>query len=103
GSSTSFCFNREPAHSHLPTFPTRRSSDLHHGAGRGDPRGPQHERERGLREFEGRDYGEGGHPRTMGPYHHPWSHKDPLSGGDHLDRKSTRLNSSHVKISYAVI
>src|SRR5690606_42070617 len=26
----------------------------------------------------------------------------PLAGADTLDRKSTRLNSSHVKISYAV-
>src|SRR5690554_7630819 len=25
-----------------------------------------------------------------------------ISAGDHLDRKSTRLNSSHVRISYAV-
>src|SRR5690606_41783832 len=29
-------------------------------------------------------------------------HRHPLEPEAHLDRKSTRLNSSHVKISYAV-
>src|SRR5690606_41355048 len=38
----------------------------------------------------------GGHPLAMGPDH--CSRRSQLVG----DRKSTRLNSSHVKISYAV-
>src|SRR5690606_17157708 len=29
-------------------------------------------------------------------------HTDRVDGSEHIDRKSTRLNSSHVKISYAV-
>src|SRR5690606_41150135 len=44
--------------------------------------------------------GRGGRPR---PVHRPTAgdHPDP-AGDDGEDRKSTRLNSSHVKISYAV-
>src|SRR5690606_40220027 len=53
----------------LPSFPTRRSSDLRR------PRTPA--------------------PPEFGPRRHQVG---PNSG----DRKSTRLNSSHVKISYAV-
>src|SRR5690606_41328486 len=56
------------------------------------------------------------HPRAgRNPPHHPRVHAQvglggwhrlpqqwPLSRGDRQDRKSTRLNSSHVKTSYAV-
>src|SRR3712207_7063736 len=31
-----------------------------------------------------------------------WRDRPVLSAGDHQDRKSTRLNSSHANISYAV-
>src|SRR5947209_13244613 len=63
---------------HLYTFPTRRSSDLRHLA--------QRYREDGR----GGQFPRVGCPAVRGP------------PGDHLDRKSTRLNSSHVNISYAV-
>src|SRR5690606_40334122 len=33
---------------------------------------------------------------------HAFAHQREAATGDHGDRKSTRLNSSHVKISYAV-
>src|SRR5690606_40539354 len=89
-------FSRSGAHRALPSFPTRRSSDL---AGALDL------------------LGSGGRGRP-GPVHlvgaaashiqiHPGSgervgeRSEPLPLPD-LDRKSTRLNSSHVKISYAV-
>src|SRR5207253_8632983 len=74
-------------HPDLPSFPTRRSSDLDHprsrwqagGNGRADPRHRVAE------------------PRQRG---------GPLRRHPHdarrRDRKSTRLNSSHVAISYAV-
>src|SRR5690606_23312406 len=38
--------------------------------------------------------------RRRPPTHHPWLMQYPRPSS--LDRKSTRLNSSHVKISYAV-
>src|SRR5690606_41916817 len=39
-------------------------------------------------------------PQLLG--HRARSHGEPLPGGGGRDRKSTRLNSSHVKNSYAV-
>src|SRR5699024_8138107 len=41
-----------------------------------------------------------GHDSVMDPWYH-YGRADPLDSA-HLDRKSTRLNSSHVSISYAV-
>src|SRR3989442_7545834 len=38
----------------------------------------------------------------MGTRHAPVLQRAVLEAGGHLDRKSTRLNSSHVRISYAV-
>src|SRR5690606_41980202 len=87
------------AHRALPSFPTRRSSDLHqpgHGRPRRGAGAALAEGQRGLvageapqeevrRRFEGVE--EQGRP-------------EPGHGAE--DRKSTRLNSSHVKISYAV-
>src|SRR5262245_65986396 len=67
-------FPPSPVHQHLHSFPTRRSSDLH---ARAAP-----------------------HPGNSGIV--------PRSGREHQltrereDRKSTRLNSSHLGISYAV-
>src|SRR5690606_42056632 len=83
-----FFFSCYGHHRDLHSFPTRRSSDLrrkrrgHLRAGGGLDRaahgggGPQHLAAGRLRNF--------------------------ASAGHSQDRKSTRLNSSHVKISYAV-
>src|SRR5690606_42155724 len=79
----------------LHSFPTRRSSDL---PARGDRRGPGDP----LAGCTGTLAA--GRPRLRrgraaagrGPL--PRRHRQPARG----DRKSTRLNSSHVKISYAV-
>src|SRR5436305_3431334 len=70
----------------LHSFPTRRSSDLHRRGGRC-------------------------RLHVSGPRAHPGTHPAAfelrlrelhvLEGGG-IDRKSTRLNSSHVRISYAV-
>src|SRR5690606_41491831 len=89
---------------HLPSFPTRRSSDLHQGflvprtRGHRWPSGhlalPRAKREtrRSV-----------GHSRPNGipsAATAPSSWTSPSRSA--RDRKSTRLNSSHVKISYAV-
>src|SRR5699024_11329537 len=76
-----------PAIRALHSFPTRRSSDLHTGGG---PR-PFHTMWLVSRTFVllGSD--------VMETFGVPW-----FIAVRHLDRKSTRLNSSHVSISYAV-
>src|SRR5690606_42081800 len=67
----------------LHSFPTRRSSDL---PSRGmPPAQPRHRRPCGTTAVQA--------PRYL---------QCPLRKGSLGDRKSTRLNSSHVKISYAV-
>src|SRR5699024_12728612 len=72
----------------LPSFPTRRSSDL---CGRQGPaRAPRVWVPRGVRAP--------GAAVRRGRTHLG----GPLTGGAGPDRKSTRLNSSHVSISYAV-
>src|SRR5690606_40719326 len=43
-----------------------------------------------------------GQGRARGPAHHPHPRRRGRPGRGRIDRKSTRLNSSHVKISYAV-
>src|SRR5690606_41597301 len=83
----------------LHSFPTRRSSDLARRppqigpqGGGGDPGRPA--------SLPHRDGGRDGGHRRCQP-----THRDSLRGRHRLrrlDRKSTRLNSSHVKISYAV-
>src|SRR5439155_25892550 len=82
----------------LHSFPTRRSSDL--SAAR-----LRRTEDRGLR-GNGRERHEQEHrsphrhhlrPRTRGLHHESGD-----GGGDDEDRKSTRLNSSHVAISYGV-
>src|SRR5690554_7353186 len=80
---------RRPPRSTL--FPSRRSSDLLSGAGhgsvgalvRGDP-----DVVRRL--------------RLIGPHEPPFMPSASTPSGAVEDRKSTRLNSSHVRISYAV-
>src|SRR5690606_41239750 len=82
------------AHRHLPSFPTRRSSDLaerESAAGSGAVARRAHGAERfRFLPRRGSDHGRGSCCRA--------AHRHPGS----VDRKSTRLNSSHVKISYAV-
>src|SRR5207249_10002174 len=87
----------------LPSFPTRRSSDLG-GA------------ERGVAQVPEDQEGEDGAPavarlsdadpkrHVRGTDRSPADHlpRPPRSRAPDRDRKSTRLNSSHVSISYAV-
>src|SRR5699024_12581754 len=88
-------------HRHLPSFPTRRSSDLlnypssQHGKSR--PTGTaQTKTSKGvlyaLLVLQPLPQFPGGEMREARALH----------GHAHADRKSTRLNSSHVSISYAV-
>src|SRR5439155_26829045 len=65
---------------HLHSFPTRRSSDL---------AGADHARGQGAR-------------RTRDPHSGHLQRVPDPDRSRHADRKSTRLNSSHVAISYAV-
>src|SRR5690606_41522800 len=100
--SSALSSSRPPALPSLHSFPTRRSSDLrlrahrpqpfpHGEAPRPDP--PERSRHR---------------PVVIRPLTHRLRSSDPRTArATHersraADRKSTRLNSSHVKISYAV-
>src|SRR5690349_23447100 len=77
-----FLFHRDDGLLDVPSFPTRRSSDLG-GRRRARDRAPRRPRAR-LALASG-------------------LHRPAVSGDGHQgDRKSTRLNSSHVEISYAV-
>src|SRR5690606_40442558 len=94
----------------LAAFATRRSSDLGEnrgGGGGGSPRPPQ------GHPGPGADFGAGGAPQGMvWPFRGPSGesaggadrfHGEPGGTGPPVsDRQSTRLNSSHVEISYAV-
>src|SRR5690606_41933719 len=86
----------------LHSFPTRRSSDL----GRDDARRPM--QRQALHAAPARAHSSGTH-RPDGDHQPPALARRsaggvPLVRGQEgrVDRKSTRLNSSHVKISYAV-
>src|SRR5207249_10072785 len=97
-----FFFQTSPQHPDLPPFPTRRSSDLGrrqrprpgpHRRGRQQEQvleGHVHIRRRGRSAVRLRS-------RRCSPHRRP-GHQ-PVH---QADRKSTRLNSSHVSISYAV-
>src|SRR5690606_41822005 len=76
----------------LPSSPTRRSSDLHPGRGHREHRHrrPRHAARRRQEPRLGDAGGGTGRLRARARRDGP------------EDRKSTRLNSSHVKISYAV-
>src|SRR5690606_41247174 len=78
----------------LPSFPTRRSSDLVAEQRGGDAQPLAHAQGVGPHPVAGRR----GQPRLLQHLVHP-AVRDAVAGGD---RKSTRLSSSHVKISYAV-
>src|SRR5690606_41638847 len=93
--SAALLFHSLVDHHTPPSFPTRRSSDLHHprhlrhgGDGHARLRGGRGRREpeRSVADLR-RDHSSSS-----------WNALDPRRP----DRKSTRLNSSHVKISYAV-
>src|SRR5207249_10438497 len=84
----------------LPSFPTRRSSDLGRDAQR------QRGQDRRLEDARGADQGNAGavDREALGQLEGPQPLSLPAPGGmqQRPDRKSTRLNSSHVSISYAV-
>src|SRR5690606_40803129 len=93
----------------LTFFPTRRSSDLHQAAGgrttvAGDaPPGAATAHRTGHDADDGRDVGAETGERDPRADDGQDAHHE--AGGAEAvlrDRKSTRLNSSHVKISYAV-
>src|SRR5690606_40325367 len=100
-----FFFSLAPGHPHLPSFPTRRSSDLAIFLT------PHHDRLAALSARDGRGNLD---PARRGPYrgrtrHQAWRRgaragllRARVRPARRPDRKSTRLNSSHVKISYAV-
>src|SRR5690606_41938928 len=97
--TSSLCYvSSYTAHRHLHSFPTRRSSDLSRTFAlfaTEDSLGvvsacPRHLNHRRVPDF----------PLVKNPELHPASRSGSTSTP--LDRKSTRLNSSHVKISYAV-
>src|SRR5690606_41956297 len=90
---------------HLPSLPTRRSSDLERRLGQNGTA----ERERDLQADDRDDRDEGrlvrmlaDQPELADAARAGRVHVRHVVGRDDIDRKSTRLNSSHVKISYAV-
>src|SRR5690606_41280626 len=81
-------------HPHLPSFPTRRSSDLYRTPEGVELHAVPGERARVQLWLFGTSAGESAQlAGRLGL---------PFAVAYHTDRKSTRLNSSHVKISYAV-
>src|SRR5690606_42077100 len=86
---------------YLHPFPTRRSSDLDQ-AEQPEDLGPligdQHE---GAVDIK-RENDHGGREIADAEDKHRFLVARRVPAAAHLDRKSTRLNSSHVKISYAV-
>src|SRR5207253_11432763 len=101
-------FRRHPAPRHLHSFPTRRSSDLSHPVPVPAPEGITFRVEAPTRfVVEGIDKQQVG---EVAAKIRKLRRPDPYKGkgvryqGEVIrrDRKSTRLNSSHVAISYAV-
>src|SRR5690606_41974579 len=102
---------RSVHHPHLHSFPTRRSSDLKDPYSAAKPPTAQNPRQPPcqLQAFPLKAYSlplTSSRPRLEVPLTFLFFHRSRLIVVDHaaltLDRKSTRLNSSHVKISYAV-
>src|SRR5207249_12253097 len=96
--SYSFCLSRVRERRDLPSFPTRRSSDLVYDEVSDAP-GRAHRWNRHRQEHRRPYVCRAGMPPDRLGQHHT-STVGARSGGS--DRKSTRLNSSHVSISYAV-
>src|SRR5207244_12992413 len=102
--------HHSPAHLHLPSFPTRRSSDLaasrecllRHRSSAGQLEGPAGEL------FELGAFGDGRRAQIDEPRVLPGALQNAATviefpaAVEPEDRKSTRLNSSHQIISYAV-
>src|SRR5207245_5905100 len=89
------------AHPDLPSFPTRRSSDLeraHHGSGRVELELFPARELRALRPRAAVDEDAAAAEQPLRRRARP----DLRDGREEADRKSTRLNSSHGSISYAV-
>src|SRR5690606_39793378 len=90
-------------HPHLASCPTRRSSDLVHQQ---EDRQKEEEKHIGREDHVGapgsvtNDH-TNGHLRVIAHVLHRVARVE-VTGVYQQDRKSTRLNSSHVKISYAV-
>src|SRR5205814_6532750 len=102
----SFCFQRTRRHPGLASFPTRRSSDL--AEQRAQAVGQRVEE---LEDVALRCRDVAGVPRQHVDDDHREGEAHPIAcpalvrllrGGTEGDRKSTRLNSSHLGISYAV-
>src|SRR5690349_22477782 len=92
-------FAETGCHCDLHSFPTRRSSDLHRiradrSAGLAQP-------VPGLRRDPPAGKAAGAAPAAAAELAARSHHRAPAPGSGE-DRKSTRLNSSHVEISYAV-
>src|SRR5690606_41612222 len=93
-----------PAHRTVHSFPTRRSSDLHGEDDRHDDVDDQRAGElrfAEIGEVERVDIDRDGNA-SQRTEDGPEDDAAPAARGEVEDRKSTRLNSSHVKISYAV-
>src|SRR5205807_10537813 len=95
-----YFFYRSPAPVHLHSFPTRRSSDLGRPRARALLVGGHQRGDRGA--HHGRDDEAGVANRHHGAAHDRQPPAVAGLGRDRRDRKSTRLNSSHLVISYAV-
>src|SRR5207302_10779795 len=102
-------FHCSPTHPHPPSFPTRRSSDLPPALRRVGARGTQlgawHDLDEvdELRGLGGLSIpGRGSRGLGPPPGARRGGRRPAPAGRGARDRKSTRLNSSHVKISYAV-
>src|SRR5690606_41418048 len=92
----SFCFQGDRRRRDLHSFPTRRSSDLdqaHHGP---------IENQLGIQLRHVRIPGKQGLAKHIHQDTAEQRYETHPQGHVEADRKSTRLNSSHVKISYAV-
>src|SRR5207249_11835620 len=100
-----------PPHPYLPSFPTRRSSDLVVLAPSDQPAGQLQRRAAHADVADASlDAGEPDRERLAPAGEHVHDEQQAADdergareeqGGVHRDRKSTRLNSSHVSISYA--
>src|SRR5207253_4309715 len=100
-----------PHSSPLPSFPTRRSSDLLRPVARHlhTAQHRQHRAAMAVVDVDGALAALAGELRQTERPRQPLAVVAGLEAGEgvdpalhHLDRKSTRLNSSHVAISYAV-